>query len=318
MSGCLPLGIEDSTGFPAICLPGAVCSGSVAQQCTCSAIMFFLNAGCNACFQPSVQSWDNYSQTLECDGDVPQQFPPPLPTGATTVPSWVLEMAFATPIPSTFDLEAASALVATSGISATISASSTSSTLSTLSPRTASYSTGAAPNSALIMATSNISIPPATDTSTNQHTVSAPVIIGIIVAVCAIGSVPIFLWRRRRRRRYAQHLRPNPLPVPSALMPRSDSPTVRRWNSENTTHAARGKITGMARQAPLGCASQGGTAKKFIQLLYPRGSAEGLRSPDHDMALQVEELRRDVRELKVQLRSPSAHDAPPGYTEYRV
>ncbi|KAJ6511557.1 hypothetical protein C8R47DRAFT_1095535 [Mycena vitilis] len=85
------------------------CQGSAREQCVCSGVSYLLSAACNACFPPTSNlSWDAYSNDTGC-GPLPQQFPPPLPTGFEEFPSWVLAMVSATPTPTSFDLNAASA-----------------------------------------------------------------------------------------------------------------------------------------------------------------------------------------------------------------
>ncbi|KAJ7852883.1 hypothetical protein B0H13DRAFT_1206486 [Mycena leptocephala] len=104
---------ENEAGFdPCEWDPEDNCHGSTREQCTCSGIFYLVWAACDACSpNPIDTTWDDYSNKIfDCSG-LPQQFPPPFPTGDEAFPSWAFSMASATPEPTTFDLAAASAFV---------------------------------------------------------------------------------------------------------------------------------------------------------------------------------------------------------------
>ncbi|KAF7366035.1 hypothetical protein MVEN_00479700 [Mycena venus] len=104
---------ENDAGFdPCAWTPRDICHGSTTEQCTCSGILYLVWAACDACSpNPINTTWDDYSnQIFDCSG-LPQQFPPPFPTGEETFPSWAFSMVSATPEPTIFDLAAASAFV---------------------------------------------------------------------------------------------------------------------------------------------------------------------------------------------------------------
>ncbi|KAJ6542166.1 hypothetical protein DFH09DRAFT_1089230 [Mycena vulgaris] len=87
--------------------------GSTSEQCSCSAISYVVWACCDACddfdttcdssyftFHASADpnfSWDDYADEFSCRG-LPQQYPPPFPSGKEEFASWVFAMVSATPV----------------------------------------------------------------------------------------------------------------------------------------------------------------------------------------------------------------------------
>ncbi|KAF7378160.1 hypothetical protein MSAN_00240500 [Mycena sanguinolenta] len=118
-------------------------------------------------------SWEDYAnEVVSCSG-LPQQFPPPFPSGTSSFASWAIVMASETPTPTIFDFEAASAIVdppltpepppSTSSLS--------SSTSSPLTATTAVSSPNTSPQSTATMMSSTSS---ASDSASASFQITSP------------------------------------------------------------------------------------------------------------------------------------------------
>ncbi|KAJ7801628.1 hypothetical protein B0H14DRAFT_3782565, partial [Mycena olivaceomarginata] len=88
--------------------------GSTEFECSCgmTAATYFLASACLACADGS-ESWDEYiSDVNRIEGLGCTATGPRLHAVPTVIPAWALAMASATPVPGTFDLEAAQAFAA--------------------------------------------------------------------------------------------------------------------------------------------------------------------------------------------------------------
>ncbi|KAF8216821.1 hypothetical protein K438DRAFT_1797894 [Mycena galopus ATCC 62051] len=291
-SGCV--NVEDA------CFVSNVCSNSagLVQQCTCSAIAYFLAAACHTCSgQGTSPSWAMYAQQSSCNG-APEEFPPE--PGSTGIPSWVLVMASATPIPTNFNLTAAAALAATQQSNSVTS-----------SPSTTSQSPTAAGPSGVSIAPTGSPQP----SSTHRKKVPTAAIIGVVLAVCLIISLAIFLCGRRRRR-YASTARGvSPFAVHTTHIQMKNDPTndsdsqsvstVRRWYLQNELRAAQEKIANIQQ-----------VERNPHQ---PGESGAGQRSSDPGVVAQLRELTARMRELEVQMQSTQmlglSDESPPGYMD---
>ncbi|KAJ7142505.1 hypothetical protein C8R44DRAFT_193244 [Mycena epipterygia] len=266
-------------------------------------------------------------------------------TTTEVVPTWAVEMALATPTPTTFNLADASAL-ALAGISTTrVSFVGSKSQPIPSSTRVGSSSERSNPTS-----TSASSVGSATPTKTElTHPVPAhrnmlptAAIIGIVLGTCFIVlslAILLVLLRRRRRRQQQADFAANPYPVASshtvASIPRNGNApdnsdtrsitTVRRQYLRNELRAAQEKIVNIEESETRTIsmrATQSSTPGRLLRLISTRSASStgsGLRGVVSELRDRNEALTARIRELEAQMESPWAlglsNDPPPGYSE---
>ncbi|KAJ7641913.1 hypothetical protein FB45DRAFT_363330 [Roridomyces roridus] len=196
------------------------------QNKPCSGLAYFLAAACDSCSSATSDSlsYADYARANGC-GKAFNPNPSPLPSGTSSLPSWALAMAEATPLPTAFDFTEASNLAASLG---GISTSPTSST-----PLTQNFSPKfTAIESEPAAVPSNSSTSEASISTSGSSKLHAGAIVGILFGVLAVVAFAAFLLLRARyhqqqRRLVARGFTELPSPIEKDLdLPVNRAPEV--------------------------------------------------------------------------------------------
>ncbi|KAJ7604212.1 hypothetical protein FB45DRAFT_880898 [Roridomyces roridus] len=310
-------------------------------ECLCTSLLFFTDNACNLCSGNPLVTWTSYAKTVNCglDGNASPDpnMPSPLPgrfsisalrtesspvvlaAAEAAFPSWAMAMVFATPLPETFDAQAATSL-ALFITNAKLGPPSTTSGASALSTATEA-------SSPLASATR----PPTSQTSVS-HVEGFPtraiggIAVGIIFT-CSLVALGLVLRYRRRRRQgridpFEQVVGKNATEAPeyTVVHPHFTTPfgdskghgeEIQQRNNarleylQNELRAAQEKISNIPTRTSL--ARMGAGADR-------RSDSELLRLREQNV-IQVAR----IRELEAQMTSPWAlglsDEPPPGYEE---